>query len=859
MHAANTRIEYAVTADILTRHRRGKIIGASASACVRLKEKILRLMLLLPLFTLADCKHIAGDVTWTVRPHNGVATLHRNGEPLLVNMVYDEDARLTKYTPLMAEVYSKPQEADIHIHQLPVCFNWKGADDQRSTYKNLAERMGVIVREDPQACILLRLLLWPSREWAQAYPDELVRDSTGSIPKSDWPPVSMMSKRYFGEAARCIEALARLVENGEFRQVVLGYMPCFGVTGELTSFRTSRDDIADYAPCAQREFRGYLLRKYGNLRAMNKALCKDFGSEAAVSLPSPKDFLDTHGLFFRDPVKGQYVSDYYAFNDAMIADGVLDLCRASKKVAPGKIVGLWYGQVLQAAWGSKPIVQHGRYEWRRIARSGSFDFVCTPAYYAYTGLDKPVAMQGLLDSINLYGKLFLFEYDRPTHLVCYMPMVLRSCYVNADGLLPVVGKDAEGRSKIGTKADYARGRASFLERLPAEEKEAPDFGRNRREFLVAAEKKGDKAKFFEPDTVTRVPRNMDETVAMIRRWTSFCMARPCGGLWWWDQEGTTRKAVGGVAFNHPRLMAELKRTNGLFEKAVLVKRGSRAETAIFYDIKSCHYQIPAGGNYLKTAFVENNITLAEAGIPCDQYFFDEIEDIPDLLRYKMIIFLNANYIPQARREWIDRKLKRDGRVIVWFFGSGYLDENGMGIEKMACATGIRFREETAVAERVACEVTDFNNPICAGIGVASAKFGAFDKAPVTPWFSVDDPAARVLGVAPTQRRAVCAMKEMGTWRSVYVPTGPMPVRMVRNLASLAGVHVYTDAEDLNVWASDSIIAVYAYPSAKGRRTLYLPADVRHCEEFFSGKKYPVSGGKIELEVDGATAFCLFVQ
>jgi len=87
----------------------------------------------------------------------------------------------------------------------------------------------------------------------------------------------------------------------------------------------------------------------------------------------------------------------------------------------------------------------------------------------------------------------------------------------------------------------------------------------------------------------------------------------------------------------------------------------------------------------------------------------------------------------------------------------------------------------------------------------------------------------------------------------------MPVRMVRNLASLAGVHVYTDAEDLNVWASDSIIAVYAYPSAKGRRTLYLPADVRHCEEFFSGKKYPVSGGKIELEVDGATAFCLFVQ
>lgn len=819
---------------------------------------------------LAGClcdKAADAGVKWEVRPVNGVGTLLKNGKPVMVNMVYDEDSRNPTHTGMMASVYSKPGEADIHMHQLPLLLDWENVDDQRKTYDALAKRMDIIVKNDPEATILLRLLLWPSKDWAAKHQDELVRGEKGDIPTDYWPPVSMMSTLYYDSASRGIKALAQMIEAGAFRDRVMGYMPCIGVTGETGSFRTAKSDIADYAPAAQKGFRQYLLKKYGGLAEVNKALGTSFVSESAICIPSEREFTASKG-FFLNPRTSALFSDYYTFNDSMLAQGCIDLCKAAKDASPGKIAGLWYAQVIQATWGARIHVQHGRYEWRRLAQSDYVDFVCTPAYYSFSGLDHPATMQGILDSINLYGKIFIFEYDRPTHLLCYLPMVTDTYYANVDGFRPVMSRDANGLPKtVGTQKDYMALREKFMKGLETDGKlglwrnRSLDLGRDYRDFFVKAESEGASAMNFVSGS-HRVPANMKETVANIRRWTTFCSARPTAGLWWWDQEGTRRAATGGLGFNHPQLMGELKKVNSLFEKAVSVDRKSRAEVAVFYDMKSCHYQIPKWGSYLKEAFVESHLTMDVSGVPCDEYFFDEIEDIPELSRYKMVVFLNSNYIPKERRDWIDSKLKRDGRVIVWQFGSGYLDENGMGVDKMEKATGIRFREEDASKEFVACKITDFKGSVTAGVPAAKAKFGC-ERDPmiyqVKPWFSVDDPAVSVFGVSLAQGRPVGAYKDMGGWKSVYVPTGPMPVEMIRNLASLAGVHVYTDAEDVNVWAAKSIIGVYSYPSAKGRRTICLPPDVKSCEEFYSGKTYPIKDGRIEIEVDGATAFCFFVK
>ena len=783
------------------------------------------------------------SVVWKIKKHNGVSTLHKNGVPVMLNMVYDNDSEDVKYTQFMSSIFSQKDEANIHMHHLGISVDWKNPDNS-VRYHEAIRRIKKLLEVDPDGYVLFRVFLWPPGNWAAKYPHEMVLDENGNMPDTALPPVSMSSEFYISMASDYLRKMVAFLEKSPYGNRIIGYQPCIGETGETNAFRTRKGDIADYSFCAQKAFRKYLFEKYKTIESINSNLKTDFQLAEDVKIPAEKNFCETDSGYFKNPLSSKYTSDYYDFATNSIADVVIELCKAIKQEAPNKLAGTYYGGIIQSSMGgTRPHLQNSILSWKRLAASPYFDFVISPGFYRFSGLAGAARVHGLLAAMDLYDKSFILEYDRPTHLLRYMDNIFNRYYIKYDGFSP-----------LRRSLDDLEAERRFIAKS---KKYVVDFEKNYRDYFVQCDKQQSNINFIPASD--RAPSNMNESIALIRRWIALCTTEPTMGIIWWDQEGCKRKATGGLVFNHPLLMAELRKADELFKKALGVKRKSRAQAAVFYDCESLYYRGANNNDYIQEAFLKTTEFMGKSGIPFDEYFFDNIEDIPDLQRYKLIILPDTNYLTKAKREWIEKNLKKDGRTIVWFFGSGLIDENSCDVRNMEQLTGIKFKEEKNSEEYAACRINDFKSPITESVSVPESMFGAFSSKVklLKPWFSIDDADTVILGKSLLNDKAVFGIKRFSDWTSIYVPCGPLPIPLIKNIAKNAQVNVYTDADDILVWANESMISVYAFSSVKGLRKINFPKDIKKCTEFYSNKQYVVKDGGIEVDFNDAPSCLVF--
>ncbi|MCD6351973.1 MAG: hypothetical protein J7M26_07630, partial [Armatimonadetes bacterium] len=106
-------------------------------------------------------------------------------------------------------------------------------------------------------------------------------------------------------------------------------------------------------------------------------------------------------------------------------------------------------------------------------------------------------------------------------------------------------------------------------------------------------------------------------------------------------------------------------------------------------------------------------------------------------------------------------------------------------------------------------------------GLEGQTYGVEHK--TFPIVYADDPQAQVLGKLD-DGRAGLVIRDFGDWTAVFSTAPLLPARLLRNLARLAGVHEYLEAEDV-VWASRDLVGVAVKEG--GPRTIHLPrkADV----------------------------------
>jgi hypothetical protein len=181
-------------------------------------------------------------------------------------------------------------------------------------------------------------------------------------------------------------------------------------------------------------------------------------------------------------------------------------------------------------------------------------------------------------------------------------------------------------------------------------------------------------------------------------------------------------------------------------------------------------------------------------------------------QYKFWIFPSSVHFDDAQLALIKKHCMRNGNHILWIYAPGSVSENGIDIQRMGQITGFKYgytmdKGELAVKtiEGGSGYLEGRKSPIIYGTyGELSPDFINYHSSlrhypgsdvgfSVSPRFYVKE-ADKILGYMPdiVDQPAGLAVKNMGSWVSMYSSAPLVPKFILRNIAREAGCHVFTD-------------------------------------------------------------------
>ncbi|MBQ6925574.1 MAG: hypothetical protein IJQ73_13115 [Kiritimatiellae bacterium] len=648
----------------------------------------------------------------------------------------------------------------------------------------LLDDLDFLLGSVPDAYVMIRLDVSPSRDWVNAHPGEQVRFSDGS----HRPAVcSTVGRRPLdGMFSLCSEAWRTEVEKGladyfgELRRHpqfahVIGVFLCSGGTSEwYYPIRLETDDgaYADFSDPFRRHFASYLREKYGTeerlrqawgmpdatfdapaipaiadrryIEAADRDIRREIASfQAGYPTPGAKpDFSPAAGPnigVFLNANARRHVADFYdAWNDAT-AETILRFARRMKALCPDLLVGAFYG-----AYGCNDFFTSSTATGTlKILDAGVVDFLAAPGVYNDRGPGGVVAQREMQDSFRLRNRVFIAEDDARTHL--------SEPWIQRDGAALYTVRDA-------------------LDTLKR------DFARN-----ICEDIRG----------------------------------------WWFD--------MGCGWYRDPDILALFRRQQEIAALAYSLDRTKRTEIALVFDVESVHLASLDTSRLAVDLYRTSD--LARIGAPVDYYFHDDLAR-PDMPDYRLYVMLNQYSLTDAEREAVYAKARRNGAVILWLYAPGLVNPDApvpMALENVERTVGMRLGYyDTAVSPYF--HVDPASHPAVAKAS-ASRRYGFLGRevkssywvmadvmpAPyLKPGFYIDDPGATVLGRYCVDGRPALAMVERDGVRSVYCAARVVAWDLLASLAAFAGCHLFGDRGDV-LYANESFVAVHA--DGDGRRTI----------------------------------------
>jgi hypothetical protein len=229
--------------------------------------------------------------------------------------------------------------------------------------------------------------------------------------------------------------------------------------------------------------------------------------------------------------------------------------------------------------------------------------------------------------------------------------------------------------------------------------------------------------------------------------------------------------------------------------------------------------------------------LPFTGVPFDDYILEDFESIRKT--YKVYVFPDAHAMSSELRDRIRAKLKADGALAIWFYAPGFIIDHEETLEGMERLTGIRFQVDPA-HDYIQVELTTAEHPITSGL--EGASFGSDvdyrefartcnwfqwpndpNEYKMTPFFCVTDPEACILGRYRGLLKGGVAVKGSEGFESLFIGTPDAPVALLRNAFRHAGVHVYSEDDNL-VYANSGMLSVTF--RSEGCHVIKLPEKAR---------------------------------
>ena len=266
------------------------------------------------------------------------------------------------------------------------------------------------------------------------------------------------------------------------------------------------------------------------------------------------------------------------------------------------------------------------------------------------------------------------------------------------------------------------------------------------------------------------------------------------------------------------ILDQLGEFNRLLQRSIEWPETPVDPIGVFIDEESIRYERPLINLDWDLIYKQRVFGLSHCGVPFRVHLLDDLF-LDNMPNYRCYMFLNAFYMNGEREAVIRQKVQGDGATAVWMIAPGFCHAtDGLSLESMRRLTGITFAKENVNWEQW-ITLTDFTHPVTRGLA-HDLTYGS--NAHIGPVFYVKDPGVTVLGkrlLFQGRHEPALALKDLGTYRSIYSAAPLLPADLLRNIARYAGCHVYTEENDV-VMVGRGLITYHT--AAPGQRTLMLP-------------------------------------
>ncbi len=723
---------------------------------------------------LALVAHVApgAGLSSEVRLHNGVPALYVNG-------TLTSQVMASPYRPGESD-FNDFRKAGISIFDIYLRFDWTGPEQYDFT--KVDAKIESYLKIEPKVLFLPRVLLTPGRWWREAFPDDITMRDDGSPAGMFGQPFhpSLASENYRRLSHKAMTAFITHLED-KYGDHILGYQVGNGFGGEWLMFNSfweirpggqppTKFGVEDYSPPARALFRNWLKKKYGTDEELRRAWGDAKVTFETATPPNEVErYTSTHGVFF-DPAVSRRVPDYFCFFNDMVSDVLLENARWAKELTHGKkIVGAFYGYL----WCNFPnlsVVHSGHLGLAKVLASADVDFIASPYTYDNKQIGGPNNSQTLPEAAALHGKLYFNEVDTETHL-------------------------------------------------------------HQRQWRWGES--------------LRNPTNFEETKGLLVRDYAYALTKGFG-MWWTDLHGGT--------YHDEQIINLLGKLKQLDEKYLDVDKSSNADIAVILDEAGFTYCGDGEPLFNALLTAQKQWQFAFIGAPWEPYLLSDLDN-PKLRDFKLYIFLNTFQVTPAQREAIHDRLKRNAATAVWVYAPGYIDGKKLSLENMTALTGIKLAEDDTPGE-LHVDIIDNGSAYAQGLPKDFA-YGTdvnvkdiiryydhqiYLKDPRDPSLRRDLPGFRIsprfysvdkmavsLGTLAGIDKPGLVVKPIGAvqpgsgWTSIYSSAPILPAPLLRNIARIAGCHVYSASNDV-VYANRNFLGIYA--PGGGSRTVRLPRKLR---------------------------------
>jgi len=302
------------------------------------------------------------------------------------------------------------------------------------------------------------------------------------------------------------------------------------------------------------------------------------------------------------------------------------------------------------------------------------------------------------------------------------------------------------------------------------------------------------------------------------------------GSWYYD--------MAGGWFRDEGIMKEVAEVQEAYRAGLASRSGWHPDVAVFADEQSADWIHGNAFHIVVRSLNAVRAALALSGVPYDVFLLDDLSR-PELADYKVYVFLNCYRLRESQVRFIEERLKRDGKTLVWMYAPGYVSDRGLSLEQTSSLVGM----ELAASEEpspLACEaVVPAKHPLSEGLLPMLGQSATAIK------FWVVGEGTIPLGQYVEGGELAVAAREFEGWRSVYIaPPGCLGPQLINNIARWSSAYACTSPGD-SVSMNSRFISVHGVTG--GRRRFNLPRPAR-ATDLISGTVISEKTDSFEAEV-----------